>query len=244
MLLHLRRWFVPAVAITVAATAALRAQNAQENAADAERLIRALAVQPGQTIGEIGAGGGELTIALARVVGESGRVLSNDINKETLRKIGVAIGEAGVTNVTLVEGREKDTNFPASCCDAIFMRAVYHHFGDPASMNASILQSLKPGGRLAIIDFTPPPGGENPPGGRALDNHHGVTSPTVERELKAAGFEIISTETEQRMIMVVARRPLTPEVMYGGHGVIHSEAPQSARTTNPIVFSPASVASE
>jgi ubiquinone/menaquinone biosynthesis C-methylase UbiE len=214
MLQQLRRCFVPAIVITVTATAALRAQNAQENAADAERLIKALAVQPGQTIGEIGAGGGELTIALARAVGASGRVLSNDINKETLRKIGVAVGEAGVTNVTLVDGRQKDTNFPASCCDAIFMRDVYHHFGDPVSMNASILQSLKPGGHLAIIDFTPPPGGENPPGGRALDNHHGVTSLTVERELKAAGFEIISsTETNQRSFMVVARRPLTQDAI-------------------------------
>jgi len=103
-----------------------------------------------------------------------------------------------------------ETNFPEGCCDAIFMRNVYHHFGDPPAMNGSLLKSLKPGGRLAVIDFTPPPqpnGGENPPGHRAEDNHHGVTAATVERELKAAGFEIVASTTEDRGIRVVARRP-------------------------------------
>ena len=91
--------------------------------------------------------------------------------------------------------------------------AVYHHFGDPPAMNASIRASLKPGGRLAIIDFTPPRGkngesGENVPGRRAEDQHHGVTAATVARELEAAGFEILSsTESGTRGVLVVARRP-------------------------------------
>jgi len=212
-MLSRRRHFVSALAIALASTAVLRAQSAQENAADAERLIQALALQTGQTVGEIGAGGGELTIALAKVVGESGRVLSNDINKGSLSKIGAAADKAGVHNVTLVEGRENETNFPESCCDAVFMRNVYHHFGDPPAMNASIRASLKPGGRLAIIDFTPPRGkngesGENVPGRRAEDQHHGVTAATVARELEAAGFEILSsTESGTRGVLVVARRP-------------------------------------
>ena len=203
-----RRRFVTVLVTAITAATVLRAQTAQENATDADRLVKALALQTGQTVGEIGAGGGELTIALARVVGESGHVLSNEINKGALDKIGTVAAQAGVHNVTLVEGGANETNFPPLCCDAIFMRNVYHHFGDPPAMNGSLLQSLKPGGRLAIIDFTPPPGGENAPGGRAQDNHHGVTPPTVERELTAAGFEILSsTEMASRTFMVVARRP-------------------------------------
>jgi len=186
----------------------IAAQTPQENAADAERLTRALALTSGQTVCEIGAGGGELTVALARVVGDTGRVLSNEINKQSLAKIGKAVEAAGLHNVTLVEGREQETNFPSSSCDALFMRDVYHHFVNPPTMNASILQSLKPGGRLAIIDFTPPPGGENPAGSRAIDNHHGITPPTLERELKAAGFEAVTaSEPSPRNFLVVGRHP-------------------------------------
>lgn len=196
--------FVTALAVS----SVLHAQSASENAADAERLVKVLDIHTGSIVGEIGAGGGELTIALAKVVGESGRVLTNELNAKSLAKIGTAAADAGVRNVTLVEGHDNDTNLPATCCDAIFMRSVYHHFGDPPQMNASLLASLKPGGRLAVIDFTPPPGGENPPGRRGLDNHHGVTPATVERELKQVGFEIVSsTDVGSRGFMVVARKP-------------------------------------
>jgi predicted methyltransferase len=89
------------------------------------------------------------------------------------------------------------------------MRSVYHHFADPAAMNASLLKSLKPGGRLAVQDFGPPPGAESPtPAGRSEDGHHGVTAPTIKRELEAAGFEIVSAaEFGLRGVLVVARRP-------------------------------------
>ena len=91
--------------------------------------------------------------------------------------------------------------------DAIFMRNVYHHFDDPAAMNASLRASLKPGGRLAIIDFTPPPGKEAAPSRRGEDNQHGVTATTLKAELEAAGFEVISATTTDRAVHVVARRP-------------------------------------
>jgi ubiquinone/menaquinone biosynthesis C-methylase UbiE len=205
-----RRCFVTLFVATFATTGLLHAQSAKENAEDAERLVKALALESGQTVGEIGAGGGELTIALAKVVGESGRVLSNEIRKDSLQKIGAAADAAGVHNVTLIEGAPAATNFPDGCCDAVFMRLVYHHFGDPPQMNASILHSLKPGGRLAVIDFAPPPGGENPPGHRGENNHHGVTAATVERELKEAGFEIISsTVLNEHSFMVLGRRPVS-----------------------------------
>ena len=202
----LKRASLVLFAAALAATAGL-AQTAQENAADAERLMRALEVRPGSVVGEVGAGAGELTLAMAKAVGESGRVFTNEVNQDRVRAIERAVEQAGLKHVTVVEGRPAATNFPAQCCDAIFMRNVYHHFGDPPAMNASLRESLKPGGRLAILDFSPPPGGEAPPGGRAADNHHGITAPTLEAELKAAGFEIVSAGTTNRTVFVVARRP-------------------------------------
>jgi ubiquinone/menaquinone biosynthesis C-methylase UbiE len=204
-----RRRFVTAfVLATLTAASGLRAQNARQDAADADRLIKALEIHAGSVVGEIGAGDGALSLAMAKAVGGAGRVYSNELNKDRLKGIGKAAGKAGLTNVTPVEGREAETNFPDACCDAIFMRNVYHHFGDPPAMNASLLKSLKPGGRLAILDFTPPPGKETAaPGKRGQDGQHGVTAATVEQELQAAGFELVPMEPAGRSVFVVARRP-------------------------------------
>jgi len=202
----------PPVTVLVLVLAALAistpdAQSSAQNSADAAWLTEVLAVKEGATIGEVGAGDGALTLLLAKTVGPSGRILSNELNRDRVRGVGEAAAAAGLHNVTPVQGSEAETNFPERCCDGIFMRDVYHHFNDPSAMNGSLLKSLKPGGRLAIIDFTPPPGGENPPGHRSEDNHHGITAATLERELTAAGFEIVSSTTESRAVRVVARRP-------------------------------------
>jgi ubiquinone/menaquinone biosynthesis C-methylase UbiE len=194
--------------VCAAAATGVLAQSAQDNKADAERLITMLEIRTGSVIGEVGAGDGALTFAIAKAVGESGRVFTNELNTDRVKALQAEAGNAGAANVTVVEGRETETNFPDQCCEAIFMRRVYHHFGDPPAMNASLMKSLKPGGRLAILDFTPPPGGEAAPGRRGDDNHHGITAPTLEKELKAAGFEIVSSSEQGRTVTVVARRPI------------------------------------
>jgi ubiquinone/menaquinone biosynthesis C-methylase UbiE len=198
--------------VIAGAVVRLPAQAPEQYAADADRLIKALGIRPGMTISEIGAGAGEMTVPLARAVGESGRVYSNELSDRRLKEIASAAERAGLRNVVTVTGREDATGLPDACCDAIVMRDVYHHFANPAAMNVSLLKSLKPGGRLAILDFGPPPGTESAnPAQRGEDGQHGVTPPTVERELKAAGFEIVSTtEVAWRSFLLIAQRPTSP----------------------------------
>ncbi|MGH8940568.1 MAG: class I SAM-dependent methyltransferase, partial [Actinomycetes bacterium] len=127
--------------------------NAQDEfASSAARLVTALKLHDGQTVADIGAGGGQLTVALAREVGPSGRVYATELDSNRLRDIRQATDSAGLKNVSVIEAHATRTNLPERCCDALLLRRVYHHFGNPHLMNTSMRQSLKPGGLLAVID--------------------------------------------------------------------------------------------
>ena len=180
-----------------------------DDASDAARLIETLGLQAGSTVGEIGAGDGELTILVARHVGPTGRVFTTELGDDRVRTLRAAVEKADVGNVTIVEADAARTNLPEGCCDAVFMRAVYHHFGDPAAMNRSLWASLRPGGRLAVMDFTPRGDEEaSNPADRDEDGRHGVKAETVLKELVAAGFERIQVEDRKgRDFLVVVRRP-------------------------------------
>ena len=184
--------------------------NAQDEfAADAARLVAALKLDAGQTVADIGAGRGQLTVALAREVGPSGRVYATELESDRLRDIRKATGSAGLENVSVIEAHATRTNLPERCCDALVLRRVYHHFDNPQVMNASMRQSLKPGGLLAVLDFNPDSAESPDPGNRDTGDQHGVTSASVVRELSQAGFELVAVEEGARpgRFLVVVRRP-------------------------------------
>lgn len=162
---------------------------------------------PGSFVAEIGAGDGALTLSLARHIGASGHVFTTELGDRRVRTLRSAVSASGLPQIEVVEAGTTSTNLSDACCDAIVMRDVYHHFGDPAAMNASLRASLKPGGLIAILDFTPPPGQESETAaGRSRDDHHGVGRQTVSRELAQAGFTVVSSDPlTGRRFMVVAR---------------------------------------
>src|SRR5690606_20702428 len=90
---------LPLVLLTCAPPPAV----AQEDAADVDRLVQHLQVRPGMRIGEIGAGDGGLTVALAKAVGPNGHVFSNEISEDRRAAIRTAVERAGLANVTVVE---------------------------------------------------------------------------------------------------------------------------------------------
>lgn len=181
--------------------------SAQQNSADIEWLIESLQLTEGSVVADIGAGEGDQTLAIAQYVGPNGQVFATELGEDSIQELTESINRAGAENVTVLEGSPTETNLPDGTFDGIYLRRVYHHIGNPPSMNASILQSLKPGGRLAIIDFEPR-GDEAEPGGRASGNRHGVTPETVAEELESAGFEVVSPAEERgRYFYIVFQKP-------------------------------------
>jgi ubiquinone/menaquinone biosynthesis C-methylase UbiE len=148
-----------------------------------QRVREVLALEAGKAVADVGAGKGQLTLALAREVSSNGRVYSTEIDAERLQAIRAAVAQAGLANVTFVEARGDATGLPRECCDAIVLRRVYHHIADPKSINASLLQALRPGGVLAVIDFPPP--------FFAGRGSLGVPAQAVVAEAAASGFELV-----------------------------------------------------
>lgn len=122
--------------------------------AEAARLVQELGAANGDTVAEIGAGRGHLTVAMAKALPAS-RIYSTELDPARLSDTRMAVERASLRNVDVREAALEGTNLPDGCCDAIFMRTVYHHFTSPPAMIASLHRGLKPGGRLAIIEFEP-----------------------------------------------------------------------------------------
>jgi len=99
-------------------------------------------------------------------------------------------------NVVVVESKEADTNLPTGCCDSIFLRHVYHHLTKPVEFDANLVRSLKPGGRLAIIDFPPRSGLDPVEGVPANRGGHGIPQKIVIEELTAAGLQVEKVVTD------------------------------------------------
>jgi precorrin-6B methylase 2 len=139
------------------------------------------------TVAEIGAGTGWLTVDVAARVGPAGRVYSTDLSPARRDDIRQAVAEAALTNVIVVEAAERGTNLPPECCDAIFMRRVYHHLSDADAINASLHDALKPEGLLVVIDF-------DPDGLVGMITGMGIERTQLADEIATAGLEMVRTD--------------------------------------------------
>jgi SAM-dependent methyltransferase len=162
-------------------------------AAEAERLAALAGVRAGQTVAEIGAGGGRFTVAMATRVGEAGRVYSTELDEARRADIRTRADAAGLRNVTVVEGAPHRTNLPDGCCDVVFMRNVYHHVQDPEAFAASVRRAVRPNGRVVVMDFDPGSlwfHGGRPDGASDRRPGHGVSRAAAIAEFRAAGFRL------------------------------------------------------
>ena len=167
--------------------------GAQASNDEVRRLGQVMGWKAGQSIGDVGAGRGEIGFAAAAVVGKTGRVYVTELDEDKRKTLEGEVKSRGLGNIVVLQAAEKQTNLLNECCDGIVLRRVYHHLTAPAEMDASLLRSLKPGGELAVIDFAPRKWlSESDPvkGVPANRGGHGIPKNILIEELTSAGFKV------------------------------------------------------
>lgn len=172
--------------------------------------MKALELRPGQSVADVGAGDGDFTVPLGRAVGPRGRVFATEVEDDRLEKVQLAVGAAGLANVTVLRGEQATTGLPDGCCDAILLRLVYHHFTDPPAMRRSLWSALKPGGRLLVVETTPQKAWRELPGVPERGGH-GIAAKELLADMERDGFAVVDRyyewPAEGDSYGVVFRRP-------------------------------------
>ena len=148
-----------------------------------ELLLRELALAPGMTVADIGAGTGYYTWQLAKQVGPGGRVYAVDVQPEMIRMLDRQMAKRGVRNVVSVLGSETGVKLPPRSVDLAIMVDVYHELAYPAEVLDSIVDALKPGGRVVFVEYR----AEDP--AVAIKPLHKMSERQVRREATAHGLK-------------------------------------------------------
>ena len=165
-----------------------------------EQIMDALKIADGSQVAEIGAGGGWFTIRLAHRVNQNGVVYAEDVQPEMIEAIRRRVQRENLTNVRTVLGTTKDSRLPHGL-DAILINWAYSEMENPVAVLKDAAQSLKPQGRIGIVDFSPGAGGPGPEPEQRVDPE------TVIKGATAAGLRVISREAVPPfMFMVVLGR--------------------------------------
>jgi ubiquinone/menaquinone biosynthesis C-methylase UbiE len=185
-----RQWLLFALSFAAIASVVFALRTKASAADEIPKLAALMEWKPGIVVADIGAGDGSYAFVAVEHVGAAGKVFATEIDAEKLKALRAEVKKRDLQNVTVVESGEAETNLPASCCDAIFLRRVYHHLTKPVEFDASLLLSLKPGGKLAIIDFPPHPEYGKVKGVPKDREGHGIQQKILIDELAAAGFQL------------------------------------------------------
>lgn len=154
-----------------------------------DQIMDTLGIAEGSSVADIGAGGGWFTIRLARRVGANGLVYAEDIQPEMREATMRRVAREGLGNVKFVLGTAADPRLPSGALDAVLIVDTYHELDDPDSMLRNIAKSLKPQGRVGVVDFRLDGLGPGP----ALEDR--VDPEQVVRDAESAGLRLVRRET-------------------------------------------------
>ena len=154
-------------------------------------LVQAMGLARGMTVADVGTGIGYMLPFLSGAVGRRGRVIAEDIFDDFLAGAKQRAEDQKLANVTFVKGTETDPKLPEAGVDIVLALDVYHHFDYPEKMLAAIHRSLKPGGKLVVVEYYKRQ--EAMPEGRAL-THIRLDMPDAIKEIEANRFHLIAEQ--------------------------------------------------
>jgi predicted methyltransferase len=151
-------------------------EDSRERAGEAAKVMDLLGVRPGMAVADIGAGAGYYVGRLSRRVGPAGQVIAQDIERKYLDRLRQRVSREGLANVTLVLGEAHDPRLPPRSVDLALLVHMYHEIAQPFGLLHNLAPSMRPGGRVAILDTDGPV--------RA----HGTPRALLSCELAAVGY--------------------------------------------------------
>ncbi|RLS23781.1 MAG: methyltransferase domain-containing protein [Planctomycetota bacterium] len=167
-------------------------RGTRESEERTDLLMDALDLKPGMTVADIGAGSGYFTVPMAKRVAP-GIVYGTDIQPEMLAFLEARSRTEKLTNIKGILGDTGDAMLPVASVDLVLLVDAYHEFDQPLEMMTSIARALKPGGRVALVEYR----GEDPE--VPIKPLHKMTEAQARRELEAAGLVWIRTDAQLPM---------------------------------------------
>ena len=167
-----------------------------------ERVIETLELEPGSAVADVGSGSGYFAIPLARSVGPSGIVYAVDVDADMNEVLARRAREAQLTNVVTVLAGPDDPRLEPASVDLVFTSNTYHHLPDRVAYFRKLRPVLRPGGRVAIIEFDKQ--------GWWLRSH--ATPPAlIQSELDQAGYRLVADHDflERQSFLIFEPRPGT-----------------------------------
>ena len=148
----------------------------RDAADEAGQLVRGLDIRAGMAVADIGAGSGYHTVRLSPVVGPSGRVYAQDVTAEYLGPLRAEVARRGLSNVEVVLGQPDDPGLPPASVDRAVMVHMYHEVAQPYGLLWRLVDSLKPGAKVGVVDLDRPA------------ERHGMPPALLRCEFEAVGY--------------------------------------------------------
>lgn len=167
-----------------------------------DEIMDVLGIADGAAVADIGAGAGWFTIRLARRVGPNGLVYAQDVQPEMLGAIRRRVAREGLRNVETRLGSDSSPNLPPRALDAVLIVDVYPEVTDRIAFLRNLAASLKPGGRIGIVNYRPGRGGPGPAPSEGVR----VEAMSVERDAEAAGLRVLARQDLPYQYLLVLGR--------------------------------------